>query len=644
MEALNAAALINLIGFAVGIALYLMIAAMVIRHRTSGLLNGVNLLLLVTSALGLLWNIGELFLFVQSDLTFTAVPPILTAISYSALGFLPSVVVHSTQTDESSPRWPKYGAYALSSAAAVLHIYDALILGIAPSQAALRLMTFGAAAMAVGLLILSLTRKLEKKLIWAGALVIFAASSLHLGGGREGSSWVIELAAHQSSLPLALAILYQNYRFGFGDLFLKRAISLILLATFAFGLYVFVANPLLRFHETHDRNDVQAISLIILLWVITALVYPLLHKFAGWFVDKVILRRADYAKLQLDLARDFEVTDTPKEILDDLTEKVASVLTAADFDWSETNGSITERNFTTVSIDPNKATLHLPTAEPPFYEINIGGFHGGRRLLSDEVSMLENVTFSASRRIDALRAIHERCVQEVREEEFSKLAAEAQLKALRSQVNPHFLFNALTTIGYLIKTSPEKAGQTLLQLTRLLRGVLSDSVEFWTLEDEMSLIDDYLIIERARFEERLNVEIDVPDDLKSLSVPSLILQPLVENAIKHAISENVAGGTITIMVRREEFAGEESVKITVADTGRGKKDPISYEPEGIGIKNVRERIASYYHARGDFRVEHKGRGTECTIEIPLGESSPHSSAIRAAVQLNYEQDQIDHRR
>ncbi len=644
METLNAAALINLIGFAVGIALYLMIAVMVIRHRISPLLRGVNLLLLVTSALGLLWNIGELFLFVQRDLTLVEVPPILTAISYSALGFLPSVVVHSAQSDESGSHWPKYAAYSLSSAAAILHIYDAIILGTAPSQSALMLMTFGAAAMAIGLLILSLTQKLEKKLIWAGALLIFAASALHLGGGREGNSWVIELAAHQSSLPLALAILYQNYRFGFGDLFLKRAISLILLAGFAFGLYVFVANPLLKFHETHDRNDVQAISLIIVLWMVTALIYPILHKFADWFVDKAILRRADYAKLQLDLARDFEVTDTPKEILDDLTQKVASVLTATDHKWSETTRPIAERNFATVSIDPNRTTLHLPTAEPPFYKIDIGGFQGGRRLLSDEISMLENVTFSAARRIDALRVIHERCVQEVREEEFSKLAAEAQLTALRSQVNPHFLFNALTTIGYLIKTSPEKAGQTLLQLTRLLRGVLSDSVEFWTLADEMRLIDDYLIIERARFEERLNVDIDLPEDLKNLSVPSLILQPLVENAIKHAVSENVAGGTIKIKVRREEFDGEESVKITIADSGPGKKHAITYQPEGIGIRNVRERIASYYHGRGDFRVRHKDHGTECTIEIPLGESSPHTSAIRAAVQLNYEQDQIDHRR
>src|SRR5690606_4040823 len=159
MEGLNAAALVNLTGFAVGTALYILIAVMVVRHRgSSRLFAGVNRLLLMTSALGLLWNLGELFLFIQRDLAFAEVPPLLTALSYSALGFLPSVVVHSAETDESS-HWPKYAAYALSSAAAVLHIYSPVTTGTSPSPAPLMRMTIGAAAMALALLILSPPRK-----------------------------------------------------------------------------------------------------------------------------------------------------------------------------------------------------------------------------------------------------------------------------------------------------------------------------------------------------------------------------------------------------------------------------------------------------------------------------------------------------
>src|SRR5437667_8000514 len=127
--------------------------------------------------------------------------------------------------------------------------------------------------------------------------------------------------------------------------------------------------------------------------------------------------------------------------------------------------------------------------------------YGGLRLLSDEIVVLEAVALVAARRIDVLRVSHERYEQKFREQEFAKLAAEAQLTALRSQVNPHFLFNALTTLGYLIKTSPEKAYDTLLRLTRLLRGVLNSTGEFCTLGEEIRLIESYLDIEHARFEE-----------------------------------------------------------------------------------------------------------------------------------------------
>src|ERR1700746_4049057 len=110
----------------------------------------------------------------------------------------------------------------------------------------------------------------------------------------------------------------------------------------------------------------------------------------------------------------------------------------------------------------------------------------------------------------------------MREHEMSKLATEAELRALRSQINPHFLFNALTTIGYLIQTAPERALETLLRLTALLRGVLRSEGDFTTLERELALIESYLDIERARFEQRLSVHIDVPAALRSLQIPPLV--------------------------------------------------------------------------------------------------------------------------
>ncbi len=618
MNALNAALLVNLIGFTVGVALYALIAAMVARHRTGNRLANVDLLLLTTAGLGLLWNLGELYSFIQKDFASGGISPWLAAVSFSALGFLPSVVVHSAQADDEGTHWLTYAAYTLSLLAAGLHLYSAAVGQAAPSDLALRAQTVGAVALASGLLLFNLKQTLEKKTIWASALLVFAVSALHLSGEREGNSWLVELIAHQASLPLALTILYQNYRFAFADLFLKRAISLILLALTAFGLYVTVAAPLLRYHETHDRDDASAISLILTLWIGTALVYPSLYRLATWLVDTVILHRGDYAGLQSEIAAEIESLGSAEAILSHVCERIGGGLTASTSRWSPLMIKESELAFVDVGFTPNEARIFIPTAESPFFEIRLGEFYGGRRLLSDEVAMLEAISLIAARRIDAVRVMNERYEQEFRQQEFAKLAAEARLTALRAQLDPHFLFNSLTTIGYLIKADPDKAFDTLLRLTQLLRSVLNSNSEFCPLSEEVRLIESYLDIERARFEERLTVEVDVPDELRRIEVPALILQPLVENAVKHGISENKSGGTIRITARQVEVGGRQALRLTVRDTGAGGGNVGAVVKNGVGLRNIRERLSAYYgdDSKLDLASD-AGGGTTVEVELPI---------------------------
>lgn len=616
MNALNAALLVNLLGFSVGIALYALVALMVVRHRGTRKGENVSLLLLTTAALGLLWNAGELYGFAVKDFGAVVVSPFLVAISFSALGFLPSVVVHSAQSEESRTNWLTFAAYGLSIVATIMHFRSAFSGASVPSDLALQTLTFGSLALSAGLLTFNLRQTLEKKTVFAAALLVFAVSALHLSGEREGSSWYVELIAHQSSLPLALVILYQNYRFAFADLFLKRAISLMLLTTLASGLYVFVAVPLLRYHETHDRDDVQAAGLILGLWVTTALVYPSIYRFAVWLVDKVLLHRADYAKLQQDLAREVETGESIDDILNNISTRLATTLTANNATWGECQ--FTAR-YPSVNFTAYEANILVPTADDPQYEINLTDFFGGRRLLSDEISLLESVALVAARRIDVLRVSHERFEQKFREQEFTKLATEAQLTALRSQINPHFLFNALTTLGYLIKTSPDKAYDTLLRLTQLLRGVLKSTGEFSTLGDEIKLIESYLDIEHARFEERLRVNIDVSEELKLLQVPSLILQPIVENAIKHGISENKKGGEVRISAEMTNGNADPVLRLTVWDSGPGK-NALTNNSDGVGLRNIRERLATYYGGAAKLTLAiTDGQGTNAAIDLPIKE-------------------------
>jgi len=618
MNAFNSASLVNLLGFTLGIALYLLLLIMVVRHRRAKRDSPIDYLLLATATLGLLWNFGELSVFVWRDFGDSLVSPILTAVSYSALGFLPSVVVHSAlkESEHKKKIWLILSAYGLSVFATILHFQTAFSANSAPSNLALQVLTYGSLGLLGGLFVFNFQQTIEPKAVWISALLIFTVSALHLSGEAEEKSWLIELIAHQSSLPLALVILYQDYRFAFADLFLKRALSLILLTLMAFGLYTFVASPLLRYHETHDRNDVQAISLIIILWVATALIYPGLHNFAVWLTDKIILQRANYEKLRLDLAKRVEEKDSAEAVLEAVCLTLAPALTANSVIWTEVYQTASETKLPVVNFTPRSAKVFIPTAESPFFQVNLKDFAGGRHLLSDEVEMLESVGLLAARRIDALRVSHERCEQDLREQEFSKLATEAQLSALRAQINPHFLFNALTTIGYLINTAPEKAFETLMRLTQLLRGVLRSTGEFSTLEEELKLIESYLEIERARFEERLQVKIEVSKDLQKIRIPTLILQPLVENSIKHGISKIKQGGLVKISAKLETLSGEVFLRLIVFDSGVGvKQDKIS---NGVGLNNIKSRLQNHYGTSASLKIQNvEGQGTEAELRFPV---------------------------
>src|SRR5439155_20745375 len=131
---------------------------------------------------------------------------------------------------------------------------------------------------------------------------------------------------------------------------------------------------------------------ILALWVATALVYPLLHRFAVWLVDDVILDRADYAKLQAELARAVESTESIPEVLDTICGRLATVLTAGKSGWAETTETEIPFGFALVNFTPNDARMLVPTAESPQFVITLTEFQGGRRLLSDEIAVLKAIS------------------------------------------------------------------------------------------------------------------------------------------------------------------------------------------------------------------------------------------------------------
>ncbi len=657
--------LLNLIGLSTGVALYTMLLTMVVwAHRTQSA-RRFDPVLLATALLGLVWNLCALPAYELPKVGIVGPFPWLVAIGFSALGFLPAAVVHSvlrqgpTGIKGATRRSLATAAYAVSTVALLLHFGAAGVGTTVPSATAMQLLTYTFIALVFPLAIVTRGQPGSRRALWITALAAFAVSALHLSQTHLGEeSWPIELLGHHASVPLAFAMLYQDYPFALADLFLKRALALLLLVATSFAAIALFAASSAAFAR-FVQLDPRQIGALVTVWIGTALVYPTLRRGAFWFVDVVILHRADYRSLRASIVGRLQASESVQDALTGVCELLALALHAGSVAWhasatleDEALGSAavlvdaqaietaaqlmvpsTETSPRPWTVRP-AAIVVIPTAEEPRQVLIVSDLMGGRRLLSDDVATLETVGLLVARRIDAIRISRERTERQLREQELDKLSTEAELRALRAQINPHFLFNALTTIGYLIQTAPTRALDTLMRLTSLLRGVLRSEGEFTTLGRELDIVESYLDIERARFEDRLRVRIDVAHKLRTIRVPPLLLQPLVENAVKHGIGPLREGGEVVVSARLRPPAplGRAKLALTVHDTGVGTTAAklAVRQRDGVGLRNVERRLACQYGDAASLTVDTApGRGMTITILLPMEFMAQEESGRRA---------------
>lgn len=199
-------------------------------------------------------------------------------------------------------------------------------------------------------------------------------------------------------------------------------------------------------------------------------------------------------------------------------------------------------------------------------------------------------------------------------------AKEAQLKMLRYQLNPHFLFNTLNAINSLIGSNEaERAQKMIIQLSQFLRYSLDNNPEMKiTLEREVDALSRYLEIEKTRFGDRLQMNIEVKPECNQALIPSLLLQPLLENSMKHAIAKSEHGGTISLKVDKHDDA----LFINLRDTGAGVSISgskiASNGGRGVGLRNTVDRLKAFYGAKFSFNLQsHPKGGLETTIQIPF---------------------------
>ncbi len=227
--------------------------------------------------------------------------------------------------------------------------------------------------------------------------------------------------------------------------------------------------------------------------------------------------------------------------------------------------------------------------------------------------------FFSRERITSTQALMQE--EKIRRLTSEKRVVETNLRLLQAQIEPHFLFNTLSNILSLLDTDSNKGRSMLMDLIRYLRTSLTKTRgDTTTLGQEMGMIRAYLNIFKVRMEGRLRYRIDVPDSIKDLPFPPMLVQPLVENAIKHGIEPKIDGGEVTIRARKDG----DVIRLELADTGTGLHEDCDM---GFGLSNVRERLQSLYGDRG---------------RLILGENRP--SGLKAIIEVPHGTDQGDHRR
>jgi two-component system LytT family sensor kinase len=411
----------------------------------------------------------------------------------------------------------------------------------------------------------------------------------------------LTIIAQQSSIPMALIALAWLSQFRFADLFVKQSFLILAAVSLALLYQWFVVTPLASVVTTMSAHS-QATGWIVgtLLWAAFLLAFPLLRRKILKAADNWIFERPDYRKLLQEFQQVIAGINEEQALFAVAERCVCEALRVTEAKIRE---AANEAAFPIRDKFGVRYALHVATGNKP--------------LLSEEITLLHAITELLGRRLEALQFERERQAQALREAKLQQLLTESELRALRAQINPHFLFNTLNTIAALISDAPEKAEQITERLAEVFRYALTrTNRKLIPLAEEFAFLKTYLEIEQARFGERLRVELNFDPTLAAAPIPSLLLQPLVENAIKHGLAAKPEGGTVRVAA----VEADAQLQLIVEDDGNGWSNSSS-NSHHIGLQNVTERLQMLYGERAQLAIHSApGHGTRITITLPHDEA------------------------
>jgi len=608
---LNQPLLINILGHSAGALIFAIFLTLLYSEggwsgRRGRYLPG------LAASLALLWNLGSLFVLAWPGLS----PPVVdlaVAVSFSLLSLLPAVLLQ-VSVEGSWP--PVVGAgYLLSAAAIVMHFRELQRDGAVLHQRALLLITVGFLLLALAVVVRTALRSSSAnplsgtRLVASMSLALFAMSFVHFGTGHAGQAWSSELIVHHAGIPLALFVLLQDYRFVLLDAFI-RFLANALLAAILTGLVIAVAFRLVLVNGVTQDPLHEAMLLISVCFFLVVFAWLRNKVQAG--LTHAIFRGGSIAYLPARV-KDCPSFSSEAQYLDWAAGVIAAAVRTKDYavvDHSEVEGLSDLHLPMRTNLLPGSASssawswaeVVAPLRLGPgnLKLILLGRRRGGQRYLSEDLDTLGRTGAEIADRVESLQR-----------QEMNHLVSQAELRALQSQINPHFLFNALNTLYGTIPREAGGARRMVLNLAEILRYFLQSDKTFVPLAEEMEIVRAYLGVEQLRLGDRLKVEIRIDEAALEIPIPVLSVQPLVENAIKHGVAKQPGRGYVHIYGELRN----DDLRILVENSGGGSE--VKATGTGVGLHNVRRRLEICYGPGAKLQLAVNPVKSVAEINIPF---------------------------
>jgi hypothetical protein len=600
--------LINILGHTAGALIFAIF--LVLLYSSRGWSGGRGRYLSgLAASLSLGWNLGSLIVLTAPGLR-PATMALVVAFSFSVLSVLPAVLLHISSENS----WLVGAGYLLSAIAVTMHVREINADGAAMHQRALLLITVGFLLL-TGIAALRATfhgdaeRRSGRTRIFASmCLALFATSFVHFGAGHASQAWSSELVVHHAGIPLALLVLLQDYRFVLLDAFIRFLANALLAAIFT-GLLLSAAFRLVPVDWT--AQDPLAEALLLIGACLFLVLFAWLRSRIQRWLTHAIFRRGGVSSLA-SRVRDCPSLSSGEQYLDWAAAVIAAGMRTKDY-------AVVEQKELGITAD-----LHLSVLAEAFPKFDksrlwswvevlvpvrlgsgnlklilLGRRQGGQRYLGEDLDALATAAAEIAERVNLLGR-----------QEMSRLVSQAELRALQSQINPHFLFNALNTLFGTIPREVTAARRMVLNLAEIFRYFLQSEKTFVTLAEEMQIVRAYLEVEQLRLGGRLEVEIQIDEGARDALIPVLSIQPLVENAIKHGVAPTTEPGYVRI---RGGLRGEE-LRIIVENSSSSAVAETT--GTGVGLQNVRRRLEICYGPEADLRLVPDPHKTTAELAIP----------------------------